>query len=121
MTINYEKKDKIAYVTLNRPEAMNALNNAMLKELRRIFEDFNSDPESLVAIITGKGEKAFCAGFDLQEVSKGLFDDPFQLKGQQEARETAHIHLGFPGQVIDVYRIRLYQLQDTCFLGGQTG
>lgn len=78
MTITYEKKDKIAYVTLNRPEVLNALNSAMLKELRSIFNDFNSDAELLVAIITGKGEKAFCAGFDLQEVSKGLFDDPFE-------------------------------------------
>jgi crotonobetainyl-CoA hydratase len=78
MTVIYEKRDRIAYITLNRPEVMNALNNQTWDELRSIWEDFSNDREILVAIITGAGEKAFSAGVDLQEVRKGIIDDPTQ-------------------------------------------
>ena len=66
-TILYEKKDRVAIVTFNRPEAMNAFTPEMLTGLTAAFEDFNDDPELWVAILTGTGEKAFCAGMDLRE------------------------------------------------------
>ena len=62
----YEKKDRIAYVTLNRPEVMNALHIHCHRELAEIWCDFRDDPELWVAIVTGAGEKAFCAGNDLK-------------------------------------------------------
>lgn len=61
----YDKKDRIAYVTLNRPEAMNALDDGMNDELWDIWRDFDADPAVDVAILTGAG-KAFCAGADLK-------------------------------------------------------
>src|SRR5258708_1901223 len=62
----YEKKGHIAYVTLNRPEVMNALHAAAHVELQEIFNDFKHDDESWVAIVTGAGNWAFCAGNDLK-------------------------------------------------------
>ena len=66
-TISYEKRGRVAIVTINRPEAMNALTSEMLAALDAVFDDFNRDPDLLVAILTGAGEKAFCAGMDLKE------------------------------------------------------
>ncbi len=65
----YEKKGKIAYVTLNRPEVMNALHPPAHEELWEIWSDFRDDPEMWVAIVTGAGEKAFSAGNDLKYTS----------------------------------------------------
>src|SRR5437879_12585298 len=62
----YEKKGHIAYVTLNRPEVMNALHAAANLELNEIFNDFKQDNEMWVAIITGAGNRAFSAGNDLK-------------------------------------------------------
>src|SRR5262245_40615679 len=64
--IRYEKRNHIAYVTINRPEVMNALHPPANDELARAWDDFASDPDSWVAILTGTGEKAFSAGNDLK-------------------------------------------------------
>jgi enoyl-CoA hydratase/carnithine racemase len=62
----YEKKGHVAYVTLNRPERMNALDKHSHRELIEIFDDFASDGNAWLAIITGAGDRAFCAGNDLK-------------------------------------------------------
>jgi enoyl-CoA hydratase/carnithine racemase len=62
----YEKKGHIAYVTLNRPEVMNALHYDANVELQEIFNDFKQDDEAWVAILTGVGNRAFSAGNDLK-------------------------------------------------------
>src|SRR5438034_3646623 len=65
-----EKKAGIAYVTINRPEARNALNSATMLELRDAFEQIKSDDEVRVVILTGAGDKAFVAGADINELAK---------------------------------------------------
>jgi enoyl-CoA hydratase/carnithine racemase len=60
----YEKKDKIAYITMNRPEKLNALNPELVNELAKTWVDFRDDDDVWVAIFTGMG-KAFCAGVDI--------------------------------------------------------
>jgi enoyl-CoA hydratase/carnithine racemase len=62
----YEKRGHIAYVTLNRPERMNALDAHSHAELIEIFDDFERDDDAWLAIITGAGARAFCAGNDLK-------------------------------------------------------
>ena len=62
----YEKKGYIAYVTINRPEVMNALHYETNVELEAIFNDFKEDDGSWVAILTGAGQRAFSAGNDLK-------------------------------------------------------
>lgn len=64
--INYEKKGRIAYVTITRPERMNALHIHANEEMHEAFVDFRDDPEVWVAILTGQGERAFSAGNDLK-------------------------------------------------------
>jgi enoyl-CoA hydratase/carnithine racemase len=68
--ILYEKKGAIAYVTVNRPKVLNALNMATMEELRTVFSAIRDDREIRVAIMTGSGEKAFIAGADIGELAK---------------------------------------------------
>jgi enoyl-CoA hydratase/carnithine racemase len=65
--IIYEKQDHIAWVTLNRPKALNAYNIKMRDELFEILGAIRDDSEVRVAVLKGAGEKAFCAGADLTE------------------------------------------------------
>jgi len=64
----YEKSDGVAIVTMNRPDFRNALNPEMLCRLADAWQDVNDDPEVRVAILTGAGDKAFCAGADLDRL-----------------------------------------------------
>ncbi len=61
----YEKREGIAYLTLNRPEKRNALSPQMVVQLAEAWTDFRDDPEARVAILTGAGDQAFSAGADL--------------------------------------------------------
>jgi enoyl-CoA hydratase/carnithine racemase len=75
--ITVECADRITIVTLNRPEVHNALNAAAHRELQSAFDDFENDRDQWVAIVTGAGDKAFCAGHDLkQQASGGGLDVP---------------------------------------------
>ena len=60
--ITYEKRGRVAYVTLNRPDLMNALHLEAHLELKEIWEDFRDDPDVWVAILTGAGDRAFSRG-----------------------------------------------------------
>jgi enoyl-CoA hydratase/carnithine racemase len=64
-----EKKNSIAYVTINRPKVLNALNMATMEEMRAAFHDIKSDDGVRVVILTGSGEKAFVAGADISELA----------------------------------------------------
>ena len=66
-TVIYEKHNEIGYVTLNRPQALNAYNLQMRDELYQVLGAIKDDPGVKVAIFSGAGEKAFCAGADLAE------------------------------------------------------
>src|SRR6516162_3053470 len=65
-----EKKNAIAYITVNRPKVLNALNMATMEELRAAFHDIKGDAEIRVVIFAGSGEKAFIAGADIGELAK---------------------------------------------------
>ena len=65
------RKGAITIVTLSRPEVYNALHTDAHFELNKVFDDFCADPEQWVAIVTGAGDKAFCAGNDLKWQAAG--------------------------------------------------
>jgi enoyl-CoA hydratase len=67
--ILYEKKNGIAYVTLNRPKVLNALNKSTWHDLRAAFEDARDDETVRGVIVTGAGDKAFIAGADITEIA----------------------------------------------------
>ena len=72
-TILYEGEDRVARITLNRPEARNALSDRMIRELLDAFEEAKTDPGVHVIVLTGSGDRAFCAGADLGDLGeKGL-------------------------------------------------
>lgn len=62
-----ERKDQVAILTLNRPDAMNSLNFGMLRALKAKMEALQFDPDVRVVLVTGAGGKSFCAGADLKE------------------------------------------------------
>jgi enoyl-CoA hydratase/carnithine racemase len=62
----YEKRDRIAHLTLNRPDALNAFNREMHEELTAAWLDFRDDDDVWVAIVSGAGERAFSAGADVK-------------------------------------------------------
>ncbi len=68
-TLLYEKKDGIGTVTLNRPEALNALNSTVYNELYDVFESIENDDGVRVVVLRGSGEKAFAAGSDVAEMA----------------------------------------------------
>src|SRR5262249_44526254 len=65
----YEKRDAIAYMTINRPKVLNALNTPTWKDLRTAFEHARDDVTVRGVILTGAGDKAFVAGADIGELS----------------------------------------------------
>jgi len=67
--VQYEKRDAIAYVTINRPKVLNALNTPTWKDLRTAFEDARDDVSVRGVIVTGAGNKAFIAGADIGELA----------------------------------------------------
>jgi enoyl-CoA hydratase len=78
-TVLYEKRGGIAYVTLNRPKVLNALNKQAVAELRAAFEDARDDSAVRGVIFTGAGDKAFIAGADINEVAT---DTPVQAEAK---------------------------------------
>jgi enoyl-CoA hydratase/carnithine racemase len=66
----YQVADGAAWITINRPEARNALNAAVRHGLKAAFERAEADPEVAVVVLTGAGERAFCAGGDLKEMAQ---------------------------------------------------
>jgi len=78
-TVLYEKKGGIAYITLNRPKVLNALNKTAIADLRAAFESARDDAEVHGVILTGAGDKAFIAGADINEVAS---DTPVQAEAK---------------------------------------
>lgn len=70
MPVEYVKKGHVAIITMNRPEARNAINGEMAATMEAALDQMESDPEVWVGILTAVG-KAFCAGADLKEISAG--------------------------------------------------
>ena len=69
--IRYTARDHVAYVTLDRPERLNALGTDMSEELIGRFDEIDRDADVWAVLLTGAGDQAFCAGIDLKEVDAG--------------------------------------------------
>lgn len=74
--ILFEMRGAVAIITINRPEQRNAINTAVRQGLRSAFQRFEGDDTLHVAILTGSGEKAFCAGMDLKEAADAMLGVP---------------------------------------------
>jgi enoyl-CoA hydratase/carnithine racemase len=67
MAVDYTKEGRVAIFTINRPEAMNALDMETMHQFHRALEEFRDDDELWVGIVTGAGERAFCGGADIKD------------------------------------------------------
>ena len=75
-TIKFEQKNRIALVTLNRPEQLNALNTTLLNEINELFNHIDRDSSLAVTVLTGEG-RAFAAGADIKEMQSQNFTDMY--------------------------------------------
>lgn len=95
-----EKKDRIAYVTLNRPERLNALTQAHWEQLSETWLSLDDDPDVWVIVITGTGEKAFCTGQDLKDVAQGGAEawggDVYSVDQKPESSMIWELEIGTP-------------------------
>lgn len=94
-----EKKDAVATLTLNRPDAMNALNSELRLALGSAFRALQDDPGIRVAILTGAG-RAFCAGMDLKELADGTADATGAETGALGQFEMSEAIAAFEGPII---------------------
>ncbi len=108
----YEKKDHIAKITINRPDKMNAYNAEVLALEAKYFTDFRDDPDMLVAILTGTGDKAFIAGADMRMVNA------IRDEGSRES-ETLSMKMWHMGD-IPVYKPIIAAINGYCLSGGLT-
>jgi enoyl-CoA hydratase/carnithine racemase len=79
VTIEYEVADRVATITFNRPDQLNALSPEMIRELRQAYAMAESDDDVWLSIVTGKG-RAFCTGADVTEISEDgrvIYDEPY--------------------------------------------
>src|ERR1700744_3100983 len=92
----YDKKNPIAYVTLNRPKVLNALNKATINELREAFQDARDDSAIRGVILTGSGEKSFAAGPDIAEVPNNTAVEAEEATRRGQALPDLIENLGKP-------------------------
>ena len=90
-TLLWEKRDRVAIITLNRPDRLNAINTTMSRELPRAWREVMRDPEVVVAILTGAGDRALCTGFDMHDFARGQtgVGDPAEAGQLSAVRFTA--------------------------------
>ncbi|HUV02048.1 MAG TPA: enoyl-CoA hydratase [Desulfobacteria bacterium] len=105
----YEKQEQVATLTLNRPESLNALNTALLTELRTALEEADADAAVRVIVIIGAGNKAFCAGADVAELLK---------KAPKEARAFSQWFQGIFTLIESIRKPVIAKIRGFCLGGG---
>ncbi len=107
-TITYEIDGRVATIAFNRPDAHNAMTAEMMSGLEEAFEAFNADDELWVAILTGTGDKAFCAGADLGQLIPLMVDSGLES------------FLGDPTKRFfsDIYKPIICAVNGLCIAGG---
>ena len=115
MSVLFEKKGKIAIITINRPEAMNSLNGETLDGLNKGWIEFRDDPDLWVAIITGAGNRAFCAGGDLKSLR-----DYYSSMTPIERRERGEKGPGVGGitRNLEIWKPIIAAINGHCLAGG---
>ncbi|MBK7951636.1 MAG: enoyl-CoA hydratase/isomerase family protein [Deltaproteobacteria bacterium] len=106
-TIAFEKRGHVAIFTIDRPEALNAFTREMLVGMDAGFAEFQADSDLWVAILTGRGERAFCAGMDLKDALP-------QITGGDEMGYEDHTKRPFS----DVYKPIIAAVNGACIAGG---
>ncbi len=107
--ILFRKDNQIAFITINRPEAHNALNPALLEELKEAIEHIRNDPDTRTVILTGAGEKAFVSGADIRDIPTSK---------ATTAWETSQDHQSVLNQLERLGKPSIAAINGYCFGGG---
>lgn len=89
-TISIEKRGQVDWLTLNRPDSLNAINTPMVTELRDYFDSLMENRDTRIVVMKGAG-RAFCAGLDIKDSQAGTYEQPFSGG------------MGFQGYLAEVY------------------
>ncbi len=112
MAILYEKRGRVAYITINRPEARNAIDPETMQELSDAWSDFRDDDDLWVGVLTGAGDKSFSAGADLKTLIPRL-TGAIPGGGQTSAGGFGGITRSF-----ECWKPMIAAINGHCFAGG---
>ncbi len=115
MSVMFETSERIAILTICRPLAMNALDAETLALLNKAWIDFRDNPDLWVAIITGAGGKAFCAGADIRGLAK-YFSSLTAI--QRKAKADTEPGLGGITRNLDIWKPVIAAVNGYCLAGG---
>ncbi|MDP6100616.1 MAG: enoyl-CoA hydratase/isomerase family protein [Dehalococcoidia bacterium] len=112
-----EKKDHVVCLTINRPQAMNALDWPTADDLRRALQEFRDDDDAYVAILAGAGERAFCTGVDMKKFDR---EWPGADQGADWYRRFAHSGTGYMGYTrgTDIFKPTIAAIAGYAIAGG---
>lgn len=108
-TVRYRKREGIGWITLNRPEALNALHDEMLRRLASVLEDAKIDEAVRAVVITGSGEKAFSTGADIEYLNRAA---------PLEVRELARMAVEVTGKIEALGKVVVAAINGDAFGGG---
>jgi enoyl-CoA hydratase/carnithine racemase len=108
----FEVRERVAYITLNRPERRNALSYAVMDRLVDLFAECDADPGVWAVVLTGTGDRAFCAGADLKEL------DELARQGKQIRVPMSGPERNFHEALLEVYKPTIAVLNGHAMAGG---
>jgi E-phenylitaconyl-CoA hydratase len=111
MAIRYDQDGKVVTITIDRPQAMNAMDRETSRELAEAFQDFDRDEQRLVAILTGAGDRAFSAGADLKKMYGRAEDGNIREIWDHERQWRL-------GQRLQVWKPVIAAINGYCLAGG---
>ncbi|HEX2275846.1 MAG TPA: enoyl-CoA hydratase-related protein [Candidatus Tectomicrobia bacterium] len=111
MAIRYDQDGKVVTITIDRPQAMNAMDRETSRELAEAFQDFDRDEQRLVAILTGAGDRAFSAGADLKKMYGRAKDGNIREIWDHERQWRL-------GQRLQVWKPVIAAINGYCLAGG---
>jgi E-phenylitaconyl-CoA hydratase len=115
MPVTFETTERIAILTINRPLAMNALDGETLAQLNKAWADFRDNPDLWVAIITGVGVKAFCAGADIKGLSQ-YYNSTTAI--QRKTKADNEPGLGGITRNLEIWKPIIAAVNGYCLAGG---
>src|ERR687894_1376669 len=115
----YERRGRVTLITIDRPERMNAIDGRTHHELVDAWDRFRSDDDAYVAVLTGAGDKAFCAGGDLKAAFAGE-EPPIDVRPEELAAHARGERPGIlgPSRWTDVYKPTIAAVNGVAYAGG---
>src|ERR1041384_6254512 len=113
--IQYEGHGSVRIIKFNRPHVRNCIGPTTSRELVEAFTDFRDDDRALVAVITGAGDKAFCAGADLKAVHRVLPGAPAEVAAHNRGERPGYLG---PTRWTDIYKPIIAAINGCAYAGG---